>query len=58
MRINLFDELLADAIGMKTALGHFQAELFRQGLGLNLAELFNAKIVKQKALRLAGLKRL
>ena len=36
MRINLFDELLADAIGMKTALGHFQAELFRQGLGLNL----------------------
>ena len=36
MRINLFDELLADAIGMKTALGHFQAELFGQGLGLNL----------------------
>ena len=36
MRINLFDELLADVIGMKIALGHFQAELFRQGLGLNL----------------------
>ena len=36
MRINLFDELLADAIGMKTALGFFHADLFRQGLGLNL----------------------
>ena len=36
MRINLFDELLADAIGMKTALGYFHADLFRQGLGLNL----------------------
>ena len=36
MRINLFDELLADAIGMKTALGYFHADLFRRGLGLNL----------------------
>ena len=36
MRINLFDELIADAIGMKTALGHFHADLFRQGLGLNV----------------------
>ncbi len=36
MRINLFDELIADAIGMKTALGSFHADLFRQGLGLNL----------------------
>lgn len=35
MRINLFDELIADAIGMKTALGSFHADLFRQGLGLN-----------------------
>jgi len=35
MRINLFDELLADAMGMKRALGLFHADLFRQGLGLN-----------------------
>ena len=35
MRINLFDELIADAIGMKTALGSFHADLFRQGIGLN-----------------------
>ncbi len=35
MRINLFDELIADAIGMRTALGSFHADLFRQGLGLN-----------------------
>lgn len=35
MRINLFDELLADAIGMLAGLGLFSSELFRQGLGLN-----------------------
>ena len=35
MRINLFDELIADAIGMLTALGYFNAEVFRHGLGLN-----------------------
>lgn len=36
MKISLFDELLADAIGMKPALGYFHADLFRDELGLNL----------------------
>ena len=35
MRINLYDELLADAAGMLAALGHFEADLFRLGLGLS-----------------------
>ncbi len=34
MRINLFDELLADAVGMLAGLGMYSAKLFRQGLGL------------------------
>ena len=33
MRINLFDELIADALGMLAAMGWFNAELFRLGLG-------------------------
>ena len=35
MRLNLFDELVADALGMLRALNVFSADLFRQGLGLN-----------------------
>ena len=35
MRLNLFDELVADALGMLEALKLFSADLFRQGLGLN-----------------------
>ena len=35
MRLNLFDELIADALGMLRALNMFSADLFRQGLGLN-----------------------
>ena len=35
MRINLFDELIADALGMIAALGQFDADLFRRGLGLS-----------------------
>ncbi len=35
MRLNLFDELVADALGMLKALNVFSADLFRQGLGLN-----------------------
>lgn len=34
MRINLFDELLADALGMRAALGQFNATLFLKGLGV------------------------
>tara|TARA_B100002051_G_scaffold276463_1_gene324746 strand:+ start:1007 stop:1963 length:957 start_codon:yes stop_codon:yes gene_type:complete len=34
MRINLFDELIADALGMLDALHYFSADLFRLGLGL------------------------
>ena len=34
MRINLYDELVADALGMTAALGRFDADLFRRGLGL------------------------
>ena len=37
MRINLYDELIADAVGMVAALGRFDADLFRQGLGLSPA---------------------
>ena len=36
MRINLYDEIVADAMGMIAALGHFDADLFRRGLGLSL----------------------
>ncbi len=36
MRLNLFDELIADSLGMLKALHLFSADLFRQGLGLNL----------------------
>ena len=35
MRINLYDEIVADAMGMTAALGHFDADLFRRGLGLS-----------------------
>ena len=35
MRLNLFDELVADALGMLKALKLFSADLFRQGIGLN-----------------------
>jgi len=35
MRLNLFDELIADALGMIAALGEFSADLFRRGLGLS-----------------------
>ena len=35
MRINLYDELLADAVGMLASLGRFEAELFRLALGLS-----------------------
>lgn len=35
MRINLYDELLADAAGMLASLGRFEADLFRLGLGLS-----------------------
>lgn len=35
MRINLLDELIADAMGMSKALGSFSADLFRRCLGLN-----------------------
>ena len=37
MRINLFDELIADALGMLDALNYFSADLFRLGLGLTSA---------------------
>ena len=36
MRINLYDELVADALGMTAALGRFDADLFRRGLGLSI----------------------
>lgn len=36
MRLNLFDELLADELGMIKTLELFSAELFRLGLGLNV----------------------
>ena len=36
MRINLYDEIVADAMGMTAALGHFDADLFRRGLGLSI----------------------
>ena len=42
MGINLFNELLADAIAMKTALGYFHADLFRRGTGLNLNDTIQA----------------
>ncbi|WP_255442431.1 hypothetical protein [Synechococcus sp. PROS-7-1] len=35
MRINLYDELIADALGMLASLGTFDAELFRLALGLS-----------------------
>ena len=35
MRLNLFDELIADALGMIASLGEFSADLFRRGLGLS-----------------------
>lgn len=35
MRLNLFDELLADAMGMRASLGYFNADLFRLTLGIN-----------------------
>ena len=36
MRLNLFDELLADALGMINSLQLYSADLFRLGLGLNV----------------------
>ena len=36
MRLNLYDELIADALGMLKALKIFSADLFRVGLGLNI----------------------
>ena len=36
MRINLYDEIVADAMGMTSALGYFDADLFRRGLGLSI----------------------
>lgn len=35
MRLNLYDELLADAMGMRASLGYFDANLFALTLGLN-----------------------
>jgi hypothetical protein len=35
MLINLYDEIVADAMGMTRALGYFDADLFRRGLGLS-----------------------
>jgi GNAT superfamily N-acetyltransferase len=35
MRLNLLDELIADAMGMVAALGRFDAQLFGRCLGLN-----------------------
>ena len=35
MRLNLYDELLADAMGMRASLGYFDAHLFALTLGLN-----------------------
>ena len=35
MRINLFDELIADALGMLASLGQFNAALFLKSLGLD-----------------------
>jgi hypothetical protein len=35
MRINLYDELIADALGMLASLGTFDAELFQLALGLS-----------------------
>ena len=36
MRLNLFDELVADSLGMLKALQFFSADLFRHSLGLNV----------------------
>lgn len=36
MRLNLFDELVADALGMLNSMQLYSAELFRRGLGLNV----------------------
>lgn len=36
MRLNLFDELVADALGMLNSMQLYSAELFRRGLGLNI----------------------
>lgn len=35
MRLNLYDELLADAMGMRASLGYFDANLFAVTLGLD-----------------------
>ena len=35
MRLNLYDELLADAMGMRASLGYFDAHLFALTIGLN-----------------------
>ena len=35
IQINLYDELVADALGMSASLGIFDADLFRRGLGLS-----------------------
>ena len=35
MRLNLFDELIADALGMIKVLETFSALLFLQGIGIN-----------------------
>ncbi|MCP4972822.1 MAG: hypothetical protein GY914_04000, partial [Prochlorococcus sp.] len=35
MRLNLFDELIADALGMIKSLKYFSADLFCKGLGIN-----------------------
>ena len=43
MRINLYDEIVADAMGMTAALGHFDADLFRRGLGLSIEGVPNTE---------------
>ena len=35
MRLNLYDELLADAMGMRVSLGYFNADLFALTLGID-----------------------
>ena len=36
MRLNLYDKLIADALGMLKALKIFSADLFRVDLGVNI----------------------
>lgn len=40
MRLNLYDELLADCMGMLKSIGHFSSKLFAKGLGVTEEGLF------------------